>query len=288
MFLFCPSNVCYDNTMYVGVDIGGTKTLLAVFDQHGVVTEESEFPTSKNYSHFLLELRHQLAHFKTQDFQAGGVGVTGLIDRKHGRRFAAGTLPWQDVPVQADMERIFDCPIVIENDAKLAGLSEALLLEGKYHKVLYVTVSTGIGYALVVDGVIDTSIGDHGGTDIMVEHQGKRVDWESFASGRAIVARYGKKAQDITDEKTWQAIARDLAKGLIELIAITEPEVIVFGGSVGAHFGKYGHLVEIELKKYHLPLVPIPPLRAAERPEEAVIYGCYDLAKRSFDHAAAH
>jgi predicted NBD/HSP70 family sugar kinase len=273
--------------MYVGVDIGGTKTLLAVFDQHGVITEEKVFPTPKNYSHWLLELRHALAQFETQDFQAGAAGIPAtLLDRRHGRGLAFGNLPWQNVPVQADLERICHCPFVVENDAKLAGLSEALLLQSKYSKVLYVTISTGVGYALVDNGVINTDVGDGGGRTILLEYNDKMTPWEDFASGRAIVERYGKKAKDITDEKTWQKIARDLAKGLIELIAVTEPEVIIFGGAVGAYFGRYGKQLETELKKYHLPLLPIPPLRAAERPEEAVIYGCYDLAKQRFDHAA--
>ena len=272
--------------MYVGVDIGGTKTLLAVFDQHGVVTEESEFPTPKNYSHWLLELQHQLAHLETKDFQAGAVGMPAVtIDRQHGG-LAFGNLPWKNVPIQADVERVCDCPIVVENDCKMACLSEALLLKDKYHKVLYITISTGIGYGLVDNGVIDTNIGDGGGREIMLEHKGKIMPWEDFASGRAIVERFGRKAKDITDETTWQTIARDLAKGLIELIAVTEPEVIVFGGAVGAYFGRYGKQLEDELKKYHLPQVPIPPLRAAERPEEAVIYGCYEFAKQNYSRAA--
>ena len=72
--------------MYVGVDVGGTKTLLAVLNDHGEIVEEKIFPTPKNYSHWLLELRHQLAHFQTHDFQAGGVGIPAVeIDRQHGR-----------------------------------------------------------------------------------------------------------------------------------------------------------------------------------------------------------
>ena len=188
------------------------------------------------------------------------------------------------MPLQADVERICHCPIVVENDAKLAALSEAMLLKDRYRKVLYITVSTGIGIGLAVDGAIDTSIGSGGGRTILLEYRGKMTPWEDFASGHAIVERYGKMAVDITDEKTWRAIARDLAKGLIEVIALTEPEVIVFGGSVGVYFERYGKLLAEELKAYELPLVKIPALREAQRPEEAVVYGCYDLAKQRFGH----
>lgn len=274
--------------MYVGVDIGGTKTLLAVLDEHGVIKQKVRFPTPGDYHHFLLELRHAAAHLDYHDFKAGGVGAAGLIDRKHGRRSASGKLAWQNAPLQADAEKIFDCPIVLENDAKMAALSEAMLLKDDYNRVLYVTIGTGIGYALVVDCVIDTMLGDRGGTNIFVEHRGKHISYESLVSGRAIVERFGRRGEDIDDAATWKIIARDISKGLVELISITEPQVIVFGGGVGAHFGRFGDPLEAELSRYHLPLIKLPALKKAKRPEEAVVYGCYDLAKQTYPHAKAH
>ena len=270
--------------MYVGVDIGGTKTIVAVLDAHGAIKERFQFPTPASYDHCLLELRHALAHFEHHDFRAGAVGITGVIDRQHGRRFPAGKLAWDNVLVQADIERIIGCPVVVENDAKLAALSEAMLLKDAYQRVLYVTVSTGIGFALVVDGVIDTSIGDRGGTTMMVEHRGKHISWESLISGRAIVQRFGKMASEINDQATWSAIARDLGQGMVELIAVTEPDVIVIGGSVGVYFDRYGKLLAEAIKQYELPTLKPPKLLQAQRPEEAVIYGCYDLARQRFSH----
>jgi len=274
--------------MYIGVDIGGTKTLVAVLDKRGVITESAKFPTPKIYENFLNELNKAVASFETKDFQAGGMGIPAVVfDRKTGEAVSFGNLPWKNVFVGQDVEQITNCPMAVENDAKLAGLSEAMLLKDKYSKLLYVTVSTGIGIALIVDKKIDSNIGDAGGKGMLIEHRGKLQPWESFASGHAIVERYGKKAVDINDEATWQAICRDLSKGLIELIAMMEPDVIVIGGSVGTHFNKYGKILSETLKKYDLPLITIPPLIGAARPEEAVIFGCYDFAKQEFAHAIA-
>lgn len=273
--------------MYVGVDVGGTKTLVAVFDGHGEVIEQTKFRTPKNYDHFLLETRYAAAHFQNSEFKAGGAGIpVTVFDRHHGIARAFGHLPWRNVRVQHDLEDIFQTPFVVENDAKMAGLSEALLIKDAYSKVLYVTVSTGIGFSLVDGGVIDTNIGDSGGSAMLLPHKGNRIAWDNFASGHAIVERYGKKASEIDDPQIWKKICRDIAQGLIEIVAITEPEVVVIGGSVGAHFEKYGQQLATELKRYHLPLIPIPPLRKAQRPEEAVVYGCYELAKKTFSHAA--
>ena len=156
--------------------------------------------------------------------------------------------------------------------------------------MLYVTVSTGIGAGLVVDGRIDQAFAGSEAGQLMLAHHDALVPWESFASGSAIVRRYGKMAKDIDpdDHATWKAIARDISLGLIELIAMTQPDIIVIGGSIGVHFARYGDFLRQELKKYHNPLVPIPPIKAAERPDDAVVYGCYDLARITFgqDHAA--
>lgn len=268
----------------MGVDVGGTKTLVATLDDHGVIKERQKFPTPKDYQEFLKELERTIQSFETKEFRAGGVGmpVTSGFDRQHGRGGSFSNLPWRNVNMQADVEKIGHCPIVVENDAKLAALSEAMLLKDRYKLVLYVTVSTGIGFGLVNNGVIDTSVGDGGGRTLALDHKGKMTPWEDFAGGRAIVERYGKRAEDITEASTWQSISRDLAKGLVQLIAIMQPEVIVFGGSVGNYFERFHKHLMTELEKYSIPLVTLPKLVEAQRPEAAVVYGCYDLAKQRF------
>jgi predicted NBD/HSP70 family sugar kinase len=275
--------------MYLGIDIGGTKTLIASLDAKGVIKESIKFPTDQDYKKFLKDLNEQIGSLETKDFAAVGVGVPGPgIDRVNGKLLNSSNLAWHNVSLQDDIEDLVHTPVAIENDAKLAALSEAMLLKDRYKSVLYITVSTGIGYGLVVDQKIDVNIGDGGGRTILLEHDGKTVPWESFASGKAIVERYGKMAKDIEDEETWEAISRDLAKGFIELIAITEPEVIVIGGSVGHYFNKYKKPLENEIKKYHVPLIKMPLLVEAKRPEQAVVYGCYDFAKQRFPHASVN
>ena len=272
--------------MYAGVDIGGTKVLAAILNEHGQITEQARFPTPQDYQEFLETLAKTVANFSTQDYLAAGVGMpVTSYDRHEGRGLTFGNLPWRDVPIQSDLERLFHCPVAIENDAKLGALSEYMMVRDTFHKILYVTVSTGIGIGLVEDGVIDKSIGDAGGRVMYIEHDGNLVPWESVVSGRAIVERFGKKAMDITDEATWKIIAHDLSRGLIELIALCEPEAIIIGGSVGTYFKRFGSYLEVELKKFETPLVKAPQVRGAARAEEAVIYGCYDFAKQVYGNA---
>lgn len=267
--------------MYLGVDLGGTKTLVAVIDDDGAILEQAKFPTPAKYDNWLLELKHAAHRFEHKDFQAAAVAVPGKLNRGRGTVLALGNLSWRNEPIQADCERALGCPVVIENDAKLAGLSEAMLHKDAA-RVLYVTVSTGIGTAVIYNQRIDEAMHDSEGGMMQLPHHGELKKWESFASGKAIVERFGKKAKDIDDEATWKTIVHDLSLGLFEHIALVQPDLIIIGGSVGNYFERYGRLLQAELKKYELPIVPIPPVVQAQRPDQAVLFGCYDLAKQRY------
>ena len=267
--------------MYLGIDVGGTKTLVCSLTNQGVISEEIKFPTPKKYEDFLEELGPVISHLGVDDFRAGGIGAPGVIDNKRGIGEAFSHLDWQNVPLQHDVERLAKCPMAIENDAKMAGLSEAMLAK-QFSKVLYVTVSTGIGTAFIVDQRIDQALRRNEGGHMLLEHHGKYRRWEDFAAGSAIVKQFGKRMSDINDERTLRVVARNIAIGLIDLVAVLTPDLVVIGGSVGTHFDKYGDYLQEYLEKYDNPMIELPKLKAAERPERAVVYGCYDLARQIY------
>ncbi|MGI9027263.1 MAG: ROK family protein [Candidatus Saccharimonadales bacterium] len=267
--------------MYLAIDIGGTKTLLAVFSGSGKLLESLRFETPQDYPEFLEEIKNtfeKLTHRAGLKFCVAG--APGRIDRKTQSVIAFGNLPWEDVAIGAAIEEICGIPATLENDANLAGLSEAILIQHAYKKVLYVTISTGIGGIIIIDGVIEPEYADMEFGHMMFEHDGKLQHWQDFASGKAISKKYGKRASDIPaeDSGTWYAISRNIALGLTGVIANLTPEVIVIGGGVGTHFDKYADQLHEELMLFGSKLVSVPPLREAIRAEEAVIYGCYELA----------
>lgn len=265
--------------MYAAVDIGGTKTLIATFTHTGELREQIKFPTPRSYHDFKIELAKSVEKLTTQDFQAVGVAAPGEIDHKRGWLLRAGNLGWKNEHIQADIEKILSAPAVIENDAKAAALSESKLAGPKYSKVVYITISTGINIGLCVDGILDRGIDQAEAGWMMIEHNGSMVPWEKVASGKAIVSKYGKRASELDDPVAWKDISRVIAKGLISVIAITQPDLIVVGGGVGAHLEKFQEPLMSYLKTYESPLVPIPPIHKAKHPEEAVIYGCFELAR---------
>jgi predicted NBD/HSP70 family sugar kinase len=267
--------------MYIGVDIGGTKTLVATFSADGNVLDRQKFLTPPTYENFLHELEKTAAKFLAQDLRAGCIAAPGVIDRVNGIGKDFGNLSWHNVPIEADAQSIFHCPIVVENDANLGGLSESMLLP-KDKRILYVTISTGIGTGFIDNQSIVPDLADSEGGHMLLEHHGKRMIWESFASGHAIAERFGKKASDITDPIIWNEIAHDLTLGFIELIAIAQPDIIVIGGSVGRYFDQFKRPLVREVKQCCNTLLKMPLFQQAARPDDAVLYGCYELARNKY------
>jgi predicted NBD/HSP70 family sugar kinase len=268
--------------MYLGIDIGATKTLFAVFSDSGEMVCECKVKTEPDYDQFKAKLEVELKELAGQfKFTYGCCAVPGRIDFENNTALDLGNLPWHDIPIKNDLELMLPgVKFLIHNDAKLAGLSESLLLHKKYNKLLYVTISTGIGGGVIINDVIDKEYASFEPGQMVFNYDNKTQQWEDFASGKALYQRHGKKASEIEDPNTWQEYVKLLVPGFENMLATIQPDAVVIGGGVGAHFEKFKPYLEAELNKINNPLVPTPPLLKAQRPEEAVIYGCYDYIRQ--------
>lgn len=259
----------------MGIDVGGTKTLIGLFDDQNKLVKEVKFPTAKDYSQFLEDLKQGIEKLNTGPVSAVGIAIPGAIDRSSGVGVRFGNLPWKNVPVKQDVENITKAPVFVENDAKAGGLSEAINVINDFKNVLYIALGTGIGISLIRNGVIDPVYGDRGGNAIEVQKNGETIGWENLASGRAIKQRYDMQASDITDESVWREIVEDLSLGIPALISDVNPDCIIFGGGAGKAFERYGHLLAEKLGPNAPKLLP------AKNPERAVIYGCLEICKQN-------
>lgn len=280
MFCLGRRPPCYTKLMYLAVDIGGSKTLMAAFSDDGEVVKEHKFPTNHDYAQFLADMVAESKNLAEYKFDGCCVAVPGIIDRKSGIVRKFGNLEWRDIPMAKDLSDRLGHSVVLENDANLAGLSEALLIQEKYKRVVYITLSTGIGAKIIINGMISQEFPDVEAGFMIFEHEGQLMEWEEFASGQALFKKYSQKASEIEDPAIWQDYAANVAQGLYELIDLWYPEVVVIGGGVGAHFEKFEAPLKDSLFKYKSHMSSIPPIIKAKRPEEAVIYGCYDFIRQ--------
>jgi glucokinase len=185
---------------------------------------------------------------------------------------------WRNYPLVAEVERIFQMPVKLDNDANAAALAEATWGAGRpYRSVFYVGIGTGIGTGIIFDGRIlhgasgAAGEGGHMGIDLRGPrcNCGKRGCIEVFASGPAIAVRARKKLQASpnstllessggkVDAVTTELVARAAANGdrlaltvideVVEMLAywlgnildLIEPDVVIIGGGVAPMLAPY-------------------------------------------------
>jgi glucokinase len=262
--------------MLAAIDIGGTKIRLVTAESPLKIIEESVLPTPRDQATALEAMAGRLLRLAAgKKIQAIGIVSPGPLDKAKGLILEPNNFPWHNVAIGDYFKKEFNCPVALEHDATAGGIAEARYGAGKGSRVvLFITISTGIGTSIIVDGQpLPTKHNSEGG---LVITQGK---WfETAASGRAIARHYGKMARDIHSAKAWDEIAQTLAPGIFDLITTVEPDIVVLAGGVGVHYKKF-----IEPLKRHLaelkPLYPLPPIKQAAFVETAPIIGALTLAK---------
>lgn len=264
--------------MIIAVDTGGTKTLIASYDEAGKIISEFQFPTPTKKADYIRELTTQLtARFSPKDVDAIVIALPGIV--KNGVAVWCNNLHWKNFDVADELKGILGgAPLFVENDANLAGLAETRQLKTLPTSSLYVTISTGIGSGVITDGKIDPGLRYSEAGRALVEFDGTVREWETFASGKAIYNTYGKYARDIKSKRIWNKIADRISRGFLAVIPIIQPDVIIIGGSIGTYFNQYDEQLKGILKEKLPPHIPLPKLVQAKHPEQAVIYGCYYYA----------
>ncbi len=269
---------------YLGaVDLGGTKILSVVADEGGHIAGEDRRPTEAGEGPLAglkriaasLEAALAAAGLRREDLRGVGVCSPGPIDAAKGVITEAPNLPgWRDVPVCQYLADRLGVPTILENDATAAAYGEFVYGAGRgYRHIVYITVSTGIGGGLVLNGQLyrgaSGSAGEVGHITIDADGPlcgcGKPGHVEALASGRAIareaqalLARGGSpvlarlaeeegevsaatvqraaEAGDVESRRTLQQAGYYLGIGLAAYIDVFNPEVIIIGGGL-RHMG---------------------------------------------------
>ncbi len=265
----------YTLSMYLLIDVGGTKTLLAIANPKGKILHSIKFPTIHDQNIFAKNLVQQIrSNFALGSIEAIGVALPGVV--KDNKVQWLGNLPWKNFDLAKILKDEFGIPAYIENDANLAALAEA---KNKTGRTLYLTFSTGIGGGVVDDNVLSKKFQDFEPGHAIYEYNGEKSEWEDLASAKAFVDQYGIKVQDIKDAKCWsKEVPERIALGLAPIIAETKPDRVVFGGPLGFELKRYRTPLRRILKN-ELNTKTLPRFTAAKYGNFSVIEGCFLYAK---------
>jgi len=304
--------------LYLGLEIGGTKLQVFTGDAGARIVERHRFPVEPASGG--AGIRGQLEQIipalaKRIRPAAVGVGFGGPVDWKTGRICCSHQIEgWSDFPLAAWLSDLAQAPVLVDNDANLGALGEATCGAGAgCNPVFYVTLGSGVGGGLVVDGKVfhgappgESEIGhvrlDRTGTLVESRCSGWAVD----AKIRAVVARnpqsvlarcVGKAAtheakflnaalsqKDMLAAAILEETAEDLAFGLSHVVHLFHPAIIVLGGGLALVGEPLRAAVERVAPRFIMEaFAPGPRIALAKLAEDAVPVGalCLALARAS-------
>jgi glucokinase len=278
-------------SLYVGLDIGGTKFLVASADRDGTILKRAQESTPSDLQEGIDLLNEMIVSVTDGEKPAAiGAAIGGPLDWKRGVVSPLHQPQWREVPLKAMMADRWGCPFFVDVDTNVAALGEYYFGDEKAPRLLYLTVSTGMGGSLLVDGEIYRGAG---GGHPEVAHQSinyhcrrpKEIECEcgipdcleALVSGNGIRRVYRRPAECLT-EREWDEVAYNLGQGLRNLAAIYLPDVIVLGGGVA--LGRGDMLVDAASKvmSAHLRIVPVPEVRLSWLGYETALLGAIAAA----------
>ena len=240
----------------IGVDVGGTSVKLGIFDVDGVLLKKWEIPTRKEeQGKYVLDdiaasIRETLKdeNISMEDVVGVGIDVPGPV-KKNGYVEVCVNLGWRDIyPAKELSARLDGIPAECGNDANAAALGEMWKGGGKGHKnVIMVTLGTGVGGGIIVDG--KCLVGAHGaGGEIghlCVNYQetetcgcGKKGCLEQYASATGITRLANMRLAKDEKPSTLRNVAEMSAKEVFDAVKAGDEVAI----EIATEFGKYlGH-----------------------------------------------
>ncbi len=264
-------------TFSVGVDVGGTKILAGLVDESGAIVTTARRESPRNDANKALAVVAEVVAELSAPYPGAvvgvGLGVAGPVDSARSTVFFAPNLGWSNVPARALLEEVVGLPVVVENDGNAAAWGEFKFGAGEdIDDLTMVTVGTGIGGGIIIDGVLLR--GAHGAAG-EIGHMnaipdgfpcacGRNGCWEQYASGNALVrdaralaasrrgeagillslgdgtpegvqgAHLTKAAElgDLVAIEAFRGVGTWLGRGLADLAAILDPTAFVIGGGV--------------------------------------------------------
>ncbi|MDO5022631.1 MAG: ROK family protein [Eubacteriales bacterium] len=271
--------------MILGLDIGGTSCKMAFSDGHKLLSDIAEKPTNvNNYQFPVIDMVVQgvktYLRENPVDFAGIGVSATGQIDTQTGVVIGTGKNvgKYEGTPIKQILEKEFNKPVTVLNDANAAALGETVAGSAVNKKaVLMLTLGTGVGCGIVIDGkVYGGARGIAGEAGHMTLYKGglpcgcgRCGCFELYASTTALVRQAKEKTQytelngRIIFEKAKQGDLNmlslldtwidDIAYGASSLVHILNPDVIVIGGGVSAQQELLIEPLIKKIKAYAMP-----------------------------------
>lgn len=263
---------------YIGIDLGGTNIKAGVVDEAGNIIKSAKTPTGARRPHDeivadMAALGKKVAEeagLSLDDIHSVGVGSPGVVDDKRGVLVFSNNVNFHNTPVCAKIESLLKRPCFIGNDANCAAWGEYEMLPEKVDDFVFITLGTGIGGGVVIEGKLRTGFNGAGyevGHSVMQVGGipcscGRKGCWETLASVTALIrmtrqaisagergkmyelcggnleqvggrtAFLAAKEGDAAAQKIVDEWICYVAEGISNMISIFQPQVLSIGGAI--------------------------------------------------------
>ncbi len=310
-----------------GIDIGGTKIAIAIETLAGERIAARRLPTQVKIGAYaiienVLQSITEILEDKQVKLAAIGIGCPSPLDIEKGLVMSPSNLQdWDNFPIVKLFKKRFNVPIVLENDANTATLGEYNYGAGRgFKNIVYITVSTGVGGGIIINGEIVHGVGWGAGElgHTIVQPDGVRCNCGSIGCLETIcagvhIARRAKmrlaggepslmnelvsninevtaktiveavRKKDKLASEIWTETCRFLAIGVANIITLIAPEAVIIGGGVASA----GELLFAPLRSFlpqFVSMIPIDKVAVlpAELGGESGVCGALALAKQVY------
>ncbi|CAN5907549.1 ROK family protein [soil metagenome] len=288
----------FNSSMIAGVELGGTKTVVAIGSAAGSVIEEYRFPTTSPDETLGFAVNWLRARGCPESIGIAAFGPVGIVPQRenYGKILATPKPGWAGFSLTDALASAFpSARLTLDTDVNAAVLAEAQIGAAAGQKdVVYITIGTGIGGGILSDGrLIHGALHPEFGHLKVPRQPGDEFPGvcpfhgdclEGLASGPGIAARWGKPAHELpANHPAWETQAWYLAHGILSLLAIVSPARVIVGGGVSQAEGLHRQINEklIEIAGgYFSPVLTedyvVPPALG----QQAGIIGAFLLAAR--------
>ncbi len=291
-------------SIYLGIDIGGTKIAAGLVTGGGEVVRQSRVTTPLSGGTAILEAALRLAEeYRDAPIAAVGVGSGGQVNSAQGTiASATDLLPgWAGTAVKAAFEAVFSVPCFAGNDVNALALGEYRFGAARHlSTVVFLALGTGVGGALLLEGRLHHGAhwagAEFGHLWLTADPNAPRRTLEDFAGGPGLAQTYRELSgfrEDITGEGVAAEAARDpqslaaqavartgemLGFGLVSLANLLDPDLIVIGGGVSALGDRLLAPARRVLAAQALPGPALCPVVPAALGADAPLVGAASLA----------
>ncbi len=319
------------NEVLAGIDIGGTKIAVALASLSGEKIAARRLPTQVEIGAYaitetILQAIRKMLDEHQVELVAVGIGCPSPLDIEKGLVMSPSNLQdWDNFPIVKLFGERFNVPVALDNDANTAALGELVYGAGRgYQNIIYITVSTGIGGGIIINGEIfhgvSAGAGELGHT--IVKPDGIRCNCgsvgcleticagihiarcarERLAGGESsllneMAANIGEvtaktvveavRRKDKLAVEIWEETCRFLAIGIANSISLLAPEAVIIGGGIAAATGDMLFAPLRRLLPQFVSMIPAEKINVlpAELGSESGVCGALVLVKKSYSNA---